>query len=336
METFKAALTATDDRNLKLSAELGIGCAYLRLGHPTEALNHLRKAKELQPTTSTPTALERAFGESYFALKDYPRASRHLKAALRRRGALSSADRAKVHLLAAICAFKMNDNSLGEQHLRQSDIAAHPELREILAKHLPGHVGRGSKKPRVTRPGSRTRLDGPVHVLNRRKWNASPIRANRTRMKRPYRVTVHHSGTDESSRQSMQSAAQSIKSIQRFHQKENGWADIGYHYIVDRSGRIWQGREIHYQGAHARGNANIGNIGVVLLGNFMSQRITQAQQRSLERFLNYLCYQHGLRRSRVYTHAEILRGKTDCPGPKISRIINAFRRGGIAMADRKR
>jgi hypothetical protein len=42
--------------------------------------------------------------------------------------------------------------------------------------------------------------------------------------------------------------------------------DIGYHYIVDRSGAIWQGRRIRYQGAHARGSANNGNIGIVLLG----------------------------------------------------------------------
>ena len=333
IETFKAALAASDDRRLRLSAELGIGHAYLRLGHPTEALKHLRKAQQLQPTTSTPVALERAFGESHFALNDYSRASRHLEAVLRRRG---SPERSKVRLLAAICAYKLNDRSRGEQHMRGVDLDADPELREILETHLPGYTGPRPPKPQVTRPHSPDTPDGPVRVLHRRKWHARPIGTNSTPMTRPYRVTVHHSGIDEPSRQSLDEAAQSIKSIQRFHQKERRWADIGYHYVVDRSGRIWQGREIHYQGAHARGNANIGNIGVVLLGNFTRQRINNAQQRGLERFLNHLCYKHGLPRSRVYTHAEILHGKTDCPGPEISRIIDNFRRRRVAMAGRSR
>ena len=60
-----------------------------------------------------------------------------------------------------------------------------------------------------------------------------------------------------------------------------GWSDIGYHYIIDRSGVVWQGRDItRWQGAHVK-NRNENNIGVMCLGNFMLQQPSAAQVAAL-------------------------------------------------------
>ena len=150
-------------------------------------------------------------------------------------------------------------------------------------------------------------------------------------MSRPFRITVHHSGTDEPEIPSFAEAAETIRKIQQNHQGSRGWADIGYHFVIDRSGRIWEGRSLRYQGAHARGDANRGNIGVVLLGNLTRQRVTPAQARSLGRFLGYLCRRHRVPTSRVYTHAEILDGATACPGPQVARLIRNFRNAPLAF-----
>jgi hypothetical protein len=46
-----------------------------------------------------------------------------------------------------------------------------------------------------------------------------------------------------------------------------GWADIGYHFLIDSNGVISVGRDLRYQGANAKGN-NSDSIGVGFIGNF--------------------------------------------------------------------
>jgi len=139
------------------------------------------------------------------------------------------------------------------------------------------------------------------------------------------KITVHHSGGASFWSRSPTDAATEIQKIQRYHQNEQGWADIGYHYIIDRSGAIWQGRKLSYQGAHARGAANYGNIGIVVLGNFMQQDVVSAQRQSLETLIEKLCDHFGIPPQRIYTHREILQGKTDCPGPALARCVSEIR-----------
>ena|GEM_PF-3640460 len=62
-----------------------------------------------------------------------------------------------------------------------------------------------------------------------------------------------------------------IRGIQRFHQDSRGWNDIGYNFLVDRFGRIWEGRaggvDRAVIGAHA-GGWNTSSFGVAVMGNF--------------------------------------------------------------------
>ena len=68
--------------------------------------------------------------------------------------------------------------------------------------------------------------------------------------------------------------------IRRGHVNHNGWADIGYHFAVDRAGRVWSCRPLVWQGAHVK-DRNEGNIGVLVLGNFEIERPTSAQLNAL-------------------------------------------------------
>jgi N-acetylmuramoyl-L-alanine amidase len=45
----------------------------------------------------------------------------------------------------------------------------------------------------------------------------------------------------------------------------NGWADIGYHYVIRRSGLIERGRPDEVVGAHVQGH-NANSIGVCIVG----------------------------------------------------------------------
>jgi N-acetylmuramoyl-L-alanine amidase len=53
--------------------------------------------------------------------------------------------------------------------------------------------------------------------------------------------------------------------IRRWHIEDNDWSDIGYHYVIRRSGTLEPGRPLEKVGAHTTGH-NIGSIGVCLVG----------------------------------------------------------------------
>ncbi|MBO4551496.1 MAG: N-acetylmuramoyl-L-alanine amidase [Bacteroidaceae bacterium] len=55
-----------------------------------------------------------------------------------------------------------------------------------------------------------------------------------------------------------------VEDIRKIH-KKNGWADIGYHYVVRLDGRIEVGRDIDKIGSHVKGH-NSHSIGVVYVG----------------------------------------------------------------------
>lgn len=55
------------------------------------------------------------------------------------------------------------------------------------------------------------------------------------------------------------------KEIRDWHVKDNGWSDIGYHYIIRRDGTLETGRNIETIGAHVSGH-NKNSIGICLVG----------------------------------------------------------------------
>lgn len=88
---------------------------------------------------------------------------------------------------------------------------------------------------------------------------------------------VHH--TAGSSSYSPAQVPGIIRGIYAYHTKVRKWNDIGYNYLVDRFGRIWEGRhgglDLVVQGAHAKG-FNSQSFGVAVLGDFESARPPRA------------------------------------------------------------
>jgi hypothetical protein len=79
-----------------------------------------------------------------------------------------------------------------------------------------------------------------------------------------------------------------VKAIQLFHVQGNGWNDIGYNFLVDRFGTVYEGRfggiERAVVGAHAQG-FNTGTVGVALLGTYGSTQPSKAAQDAIARLL---------------------------------------------------
>src|SRR6185436_14898125 len=98
-------------------------------------------------------------------------------------------------------------------------------------------------------------IPGAPRIYDRREWDPRPMKRGRdpaTLMGKPWRITVHHGGDRiPEPPVALNEAVKRMQSYQDTHQVRRGWADIGYHYVIDGAGRIWEAREIKWQGAHA-------------------------------------------------------------------------------------
>ncbi|HSK16599.1 MAG TPA: FlgD immunoglobulin-like domain containing protein [Gaiellaceae bacterium] len=125
-------------------------------------------------------------------------------------------------------------------------------------------------------------------IVMRKDWKAdesivkgTPALADRL----SFSVVHHTAGTNSYS--AAESAA-IVRGIQRYHVLGNGWNDIGYNFLVDKYGQIFEGRKggvaKNVIGAHA-GGFNTGSVGVALLGTYGSANAPAAARRAIERLL---------------------------------------------------
>ena len=56
-----------------------------------------------------------------------------------------------------------------------------------------------------------------------------------------------------------------LTEIRKWHVQDNGWRDVGYHYIIRRNGEVELGRSIRDTGAHAAGY-NHKSVSVCMVG----------------------------------------------------------------------
>lgn len=107
-----------------------------------------------------------------------------------------------------------------------------------------------------------------------------------------------------------------VAEIRRWHVQDNGWKDIGYHWIIDRDGTVERGRPESVAGAHTM-NMNVGTIGVCLIGGHgaaatdrFSDHFTSEQDRALRQLLQEISRRTKI--AKVSGHNQYARKA--CPG----------------------
>jgi hypothetical protein len=97
---------------------------------------------------------------------------------------------------------------------------------------------------------------------------------------------VHH--TVQSNSYSPSESAALVRADYLYHVRTRGWNDIGYNFLVDRYGRVFEGRyggiTRAVLGAHA-GGFNTNTTGVALLGTFTTRRPASPMLAALERLV---------------------------------------------------
>jgi hypothetical protein len=106
--------------------------------------------------------------------------------------------------------------------------------------------------------------------------------------------------------------------IQALHMDKAGYADIGYHFVVDRDGTLFEGRPLQTRGAHTEG-FNTGTVGIVLLGNFENITPTTAQLRTLNQLIRFLKNRYQI--THLAGHQDFNPEITVCPGETLYSML---------------
>lgn len=126
-----------------------------------------------------------------------------------------------------------------------------------------------------------------------------------------------------------------VRAIWDFHVNVNGWADIGYNWLIDPDGNLYEGRGDNVLGAHFCGT-NSGTMGVCMLGNFQETDPSQDALTQLEKLLAWKSCDasidplatafhasSGLNLYRISGHRDGC--STECPGDHLYPLLPQLR-----------
>lgn len=207
-----------------------------------------------------------------------------------------------------------------------------------------------------TNPGTNTiqlLIDGavvwekPVEVLNlkdRASWGANAAIVSKLEtMDEIKAITLHHSSN-------LGSGSSEIKRIQDMHMS-NGfyswdwshrWGDIGYHFLLDKNGDVYTGREIenapgqpggpYTKGSHVKLNNTEAGIGMCTLGDYEGvEGFTISRQREVEKTVSAIARRYDVKPWKISWHKKLSHAEPSvCPGtnfiPKIPDITENVRK----------
>ncbi len=168
-------------------------------------------------------------------------------------------------------------------------------------------------------------------VITRKQWGADPSLGDacwQPRLGDTFTmVFIHH--TVGSNHYSRSDSPAVVRGIYAYHTQARGWCDIGYNFLVDRYGNIYEGRRggirLPVRGAHA-GDYNVNTTGISLMGDFTQASPTRAMKHSLVQLVAWrmgTAYHGAYGRptvngkvlSRISGHRDAM--STDCPGQQV-------------------
>ena len=176
------------------------------------------------------------------------------------------------------------------------------------------------------------------------------------------KLVVHHTDTSDDYTDRAGAEAQ-IRSIYYYHSVTQGWGDIGYNFLIDKFGNIYEGRYSRdYAGANPTGDDatgrgvtgahtggwNSGTVGVALLGTLTTHDATPAAREALQRLLAWEAGRNGIDPLATQPFVNPVSGATittaniaghrdyaatACPGDAFYPTLPAIRAGTAALVN---
>ncbi len=164
-------------------------------------------------------------------------------------------------------------------------------------------------------------------IVTRDEWGAmDPKRSYEDHS--PDKITIHHTKTP-------QDGEDRVRSIQRHHMEEidDPWDDIGYHYLIDSAGKIYEGRPVEVEGAHVKSH-NPGNIGIAVIGNFNNKQLNDRQKKAIENLGAWLCDEYSISSDDIKGHRDYDE-TNECPGDNLYDSLPEIRKNVKNTRQRK-
>lgn len=144
--------------------------------------------------------------------------------------------------------------------------ADNAQVSLILINAAGGNKPKGDNKKKAI---NQSPCFGP-EIVSQAEWRCGLNEPNYNRAFTEVRnIIVHHSaGSNAAS-----DYQQQVRAIYLLHTQSNGWADLGYNYLIDPAGTIYAGRDPgtgaqdNVRGAHFCGS-NSNTMGICLMGNY--------------------------------------------------------------------
>ncbi len=134
------------------------------------------------------------------------------------------------------------------------------------------------------------------------KWFAAKYRKNRA-VQKAIKVWQYNDA------RAFESECEAMRQMQRYHMDTNGWADLGYHYVIFPSGRVFEGRPVWAVGAHAHNGNHM--VGISFAGNYEKDTLTVQQLAAYSELLQKV---HS---TKQVGHYRVPGNSTACPGKNI-------------------
>jgi hypothetical protein len=227
---------------------------------------------------------------------------------------------------------------------------AFPDLRRVEVNTVDATQG-PDLPPADPAPLAVDKSTGKPAVVSRTAWGspdgqgsrAAPAYANTTH------IVVHHTADPNPLVPGEVNWPARVRAIWTYHAITRKWGDIGYSFLIDPFGRIYEGRAGGDNAVAFHDTGNHGSMGVAMLGTFQSARPSDATLDSLVRLMAWKAdqqnidplgrsYYQGCERSsycRPYNagsvvaniagHRQVTPGHTTCPGDATMALMPELR-----------
>jgi hypothetical protein len=225
-----------------------------------------------------------------------------------------------------------------------------PSLRKIEVHTVDARFGPADVVPAPAPQSELSAINKPA-VVSRTAWGSPDGQSSRVRpVYYPVNhMTVHHTADANSLSGSQQRWSDRVRAIWSFHTYTRGWGDIGYNYLIDPNGVIYEGRAGGDDAVAFHDTANYGSMGVSMIGTYATVGITGPASNSLVNILAWKAAQKGidpLGRSFYYGcsisqycrpynpgsvveniagHRQVTPGRTTCPGDNLLATLPTIR-----------
>ena len=224
-----------------------------------------------------------------------------------------------------------------------------PVLRRVEVNTVDARFGPPAPTPDLLAPDAAAALSRPA-VVSRSAWGSPDGQGSRVSPK--YRsvnhMVVHHTA-DSNSLTPGQRWPDRVRAIWSFHTITRGWGDIGYNFLIDPDGMVYEGRAGGDDAVAFHDTANYGSMGVAMIGSYTGTPPSAVAQSSLVdvlawkagqkdidplgRSFYYGCsisdfcspYNPGSIVSNIAAHRHVTPGHTTCPGDSLEALLPAIR-----------